>query len=74
MNEYDTIEVTDDHLDWSPPLHRGTQSVIVDLPGDSDIAKVEVDGPEERIEIYMLHRHEMRVVDRRSTSNTADPD
>ncbi len=74
VNEYDTIEVTDDPLEWSPPLHRGAQGVIVDLPEGSDIAVVEIDGPEASIEVYMLHRHEMRVIERVSNATSTDSD
>ncbi|HWV24933.1 MAG TPA: hypothetical protein VNZ58_12150 [Thermomicrobiales bacterium] len=70
VKEYDTIEVTDDHLDWSPPLLRGTTGVIVDLPESSDIAVVEVDYPEADPAVYMLHRDEMRVIEHHAVTMT----
>lgn len=71
MNEYDTVEVTGDHLNWSPPLLRGTTGVIVDLPTDSDIAIVEVDYPEDDTAVYVLHRDEMRVIEHHTVPMTA---
>lgn len=62
MHEYDTVELTSDHLESSPSLVRGTQGIIVDLPANSAIAAVEFTLAND-VEVLLLNLDELRLVE-----------
>lgn len=62
VKEYDAVEVLTDHLEWSPPIPRGTKDVIVDISDGLDVATVEFTLPEE-IEVYSFRMNDLRVVE-----------
>lgn len=62
MNEYDTVELASDHLEFSPSLTKGAQGVIVDLPANSKVAAVEFTR-EDDVAVVLLDLGELRLVE-----------
>lgn len=62
MKEYDAVEMITDHLEWNPPIPRGTKGVIVDLSEETRVTTVEFTLQNE-IEVYSFHADDLRIID-----------